>query len=230
MNIKIGRLLIFALLFSVFCKANLFAQTDTSIVVRLMLVQKFDKQNNKLIAAVSVTFVNTTDHDIYIPGIFNKSRLYPTGGKVKTFVKAGDRYKPDGYYGKAYPEPPYNGGGIPGSFIINTKNAITEKYANVEKIKLAQQDSILAVFAKASPVAVKRDGLEPLFLKAHEAYEMNLIKDMNYLITLPGEYKLFYEQAFSLPNVEHYPEKVLSYERFMPKGLISNILYLKVEP
>lgn len=173
MNIKTGRLFVFAVLFSIFCTENLFAQTDTSIVVRLMLVQKFDKQTNKLIAAVSVTFVNTTDRDIYIRGIFNKSRLYPMGGKIKTFVKTGDYYKPNGYYGKAYPEPPYNGGGIPGSFIINTKNAITEKYANVGKIKLAKQDSILAVFAKTSPVAVKRDGLEPLFLKAHKAYEIN---------------------------------------------------------
>lgn len=53
---------------------------------------------------------------------------------------------------------------------------------------------------------------------------------MDYLVNLPGAYKLFYEQAFSLTNVESYPEKVLTYERFMPKGLISNTLYLKVEP
>ncbi|MGF1925015.1 MAG: hypothetical protein ACQUHE_12620, partial [Bacteroidia bacterium] len=121
--------------------------------------------------------------------------MAPLGGKLKTFSKKNGKYIHNGNIGANLPfKPQY------GSTVSGIRNEIIENSFDVSISKSKFQDSILNVFAKSNKVQVKRNGLEPLFLKAHETYEINLIKDVDYLVRLPGEYMLFYELGFSLTD------------------------------
>ena len=74
---------------------NVYAQDiDSTIVAKIMLVTKINTKDNKPIAALSVTFINTSDQDIYIPELFNKVRAYPIGGKIKTYLKTNLLLRP----------------------------------------------------------------------------------------------------------------------------------------
>lgn len=213
-------LLYFSLSNQIFGKTN-----DTTIVAKIKLVTKFNTKNNKPIAALSVTFTNTSDENIYIPELFNTIRSAPIGGKIKKFVKKINNYVPDGFVGSSLPIKPFYGSTVSGS-----RSEIIDKYFSVVKQKGLSQDSILQAFEVIDRTQIKRNSLEPLFLKAHEEYEINLIKDVDYLITIPGEFKIFYELDFSLTDKNPYPKEIQGYHLFIPNKLISNVLYLKVEP
>lgn len=244
-----GVLFLCSLLFT----SALYAQSvDTNVIARLMLVQKNIGVYKKPVAVVSLTFINTSDSDIYIPAIFAIDRSL-NGGKVKTYVKAKGVYQSDGDYGRPIPNTQL--GKSLGNPISGSSNELVNKYLFVGTEKVEKQNKILSEFTKKTNISLDsadkkkynrfkayaaanhialntllKYDLQPLFLKAHEEFEIAYIKDVDKLINIPNEYKVTYVFDYALVNAQDFPTKILTYKRFIPKNIASNTLYVKVEP
>lgn len=225
-NCKVQYLIIL-IFFIAFCAVDAYAQEDTTIVARVALLIK-KVPNGDPIAAVSVTLTNTSDKDIYIPEIFKRFRDWPINARLKTFVMKDGKYVPDGNYGRTIPEP--RSDGFPPNYVTGTRNPIIDKYDYIGKNKAEAQDAILKEFAKKNTIEVKRIGLEPLFLKAHESYEINLIKDVNHFVNLPYNFKIFYEMDYRQKSLFPYPDDIMGYKLYLPKKIVSNVIYVQPEP
>ncbi len=207
--------------------SNIFAQQDTTVVAKVALLIKKTPTTDEQIAAVSITLTNTSDQDIYIPEIFCRDRNLPINARLMTYVWQNGKYERDGFYGKDIPE--IRSEGFWSNHLTGSRNLILEKYNSVGVNKANEMNTILNEFAKKNPKSVKRLGLEPLFLKAHESYEINLLKDLDKLVTLPYNFKVFYQLDYKQKSTEPYPENIQGYKLFLPKVILSNILYLQPE-
>jgi len=206
-------------------------EIDTTIVAKVMLIQKNLGANKRPIAAISVTFINTSDKDVYIPAILSRSRE-PIGGRVKIYRKSGSKYIPNGFIGKSLPDTIHRRPGVFENTISGSRNEIIDKYLAISTDKEKKQQEIVNEYLKSSNdiSRIPNSYLKPLFLKAHEEYEIYLIKDVDNLVNIPDEYKIEYEFNYTLSDLDHYPTKILSYQRIFPHKISSNTLYTRLEP
>ena len=139
---------------------------------------------------------------------------------------------PDRNSGVSIPDTSYKNSGVFANSISGSRNEIIDKYEYISKEKEQQQNKIIEEFEKSNTSNLKLPAaaLKPLFLKAHEQYEMYLIKDCDQLVNIPNDYMISYHFAYSLSNQSAYPDKINSYIKFIPVDIVANVLYTKVEP
>ncbi len=209
-----------------FCQAQRSAAFDSSIELNIQLIE--DTRSGEL--ALNVKVFNHSGKDIYIPTIsYSTVHLYE---QSDSGWKEMDLYTHTPYPRSLASQVGYHTADI--GEIVRRGNDVT-KYYSVESTRFfSRQFHIIDAFCQQNPAIQKSAILgKVVFLKAGEEAAYYLLIPMDYLKQQPKNYKISYGTEARDPAtidrdnraVLQLPEKIFSFERYVPGPLKANTLY-----
>jgi hypothetical protein len=211
-------LIIFLHIFSSFKMKN---PIDPFVEIRLKLIRQINSDSTENIA-VSISVINHTDNDIYIPCF--DAGPYESG--IHLYEKRNEEFKNAKFdlLGQQISETNISSDAI---YFFHRKGISAQFHSN-SLFERKVQDSILKVFGHKEKISIsnwQRIGKRPLFLKAHQELDDFVVYDL-WFIKQPSEYKICFEPIEIDPT--YSPETILGYKRY-DQGLIkSNAIYYKI--
>lgn len=204
-------------------KAFPFFTTDSILEIQLKLIQKSEGTTIKH-TGLSISIVNHSNEDIYIPGFYIK-----TVTCVSIYEKKDSQFIKIDLFGKGnnskWEFSADNSVTISESFSY-TGNEITE-ILNKKIGKIYEsQDSIVQLLI-SSDSTHKNDWVDPfikpIFIKAHQRLEDFHVFNIDHLFKEKMEYRISFE--LSDYDDDDFPTKALEYKKYNPKFLKSNTIY-----
>ncbi|MGF7078723.1 hypothetical protein ABIB50_001060 [Mucilaginibacter sp. UYCu711] len=219
----LSRIIVFVLTLSC-CSINTLAQNrENTLEARISFMEEiFTSYKHKDATpqkCFALSFVNNSGQDIFIPYFFNFILNKVNQGTFLSYYRKDESgyqlmLRPTnvhGVLGVGMGPYPYKGKLEYDKFVQFVKE--NNKAIGAEKV-----NDLLAVPSDRA-----------LFLKAHEEkqyYVLLAIHDFSYL---PGDYKITFEPLFNMPKVDEFPWFILTYKKFFPTQIKSNIIYLHFE-
>jgi hypothetical protein len=186
---------------------------DSGVEIRLKLIQGVGDWSIKNLA-LSVSVINHTDSDIYIPGF--RFMIYAAG--INLYREEQGKFVKIDILGIKQNVHPL--------MVPDSDNAITSFYGKKIPVERYPQDSLILAFCQKNHLSAaewKLPGNQPLFLKAGQHLDDFTVLNIDHTWKNAGEYKI----AFEAKNVNpaYSPAEILGYRCF-PTGLIKgNVLY-----
>jgi hypothetical protein len=188
-------------------------QQDSTVEIRLKLLQQTDGVKIKNIA-LSISIINHTDKDIYIPGF--DAGPYRSG--IHVYEKKDGQYSEIDLLGQRN----WHGGD---ARFIPLEKEISRNYEKSHASERKNQDSILNLFCANQQLPIGnwiKSGHRPMFLKANRELTDFIVYDLNFLFKQKAEYKICFEPR--QVELTYSPDEILGYRRFNQDHIESNTL------
>jgi len=224
---------LFSLLFIVSFLAVRSQSTDSTIEVRLTLIQQTDSQKVKSLA-LAVSIINHSNKDLYIPGF----ELYSVNYYKKTDTSAWreiDIGTHDYYQAPSCKIGPVNT--IMNDYYaryLDQSNAVKATCLNNRNLQFQRElTERYTKEAKLNRYIWSLAG-RPFFIKAGEEIKYYRIDAVDYLLNSHCDYKIAFnseKRGRQFPTRErmeqyfHFPDMIYGYALYFPKSFIANIIY-----
>jgi hypothetical protein len=191
---------------------------ESGVEIRFRLLQQTDGSSIKNLA-VSISIINHSNQDIYIPGF--DAGPYRSG--IHLYVKHVNGFEQMDLLG----QPDWHGGD---ARFITQKKEISRYFDKKHLSEKVIQDSLLKVFCTGRQFSLEdwmKTGNKPLFLKGGQELGDYVVYDLNFILKQPGEFKIAFDHQMPV-NYQYSPDLILTYKKVLPTVIESNTIYYDV--
>lgn len=200
--------------------------TDSILEIQLKLIQRTDGNSVKN-TALSISLINHSNEDIYLPEFFIK-----TITNVYLYKKRNNQFVKIDLFGEGNDSK----WEVSSDSIITVKESFSYQGNEITKIlhKNAEknykyQDSIiqLLISLDSSRQYNWKDPFnKPLFIKANQTLDNLQVFNIEHILKKQADYRISFE--FDQVETTNFPDEVLKYKKYIPKFIRSNTLYYSV--
>ncbi|MEX6686681.1 hypothetical protein QTN47_04205 [Danxiaibacter flavus] len=186
----------------------------SKVEVELKLIQKQDKQSGQIMA-LSLTIINRSGSDIFIPG-FSAEMI----SGLTVYKKELSGYKKTSLYPT-----------VAGCAVPPRPNKIVGMLLKQDKLRFTLQDSIFQAYLKTETsdnrLRLNNAIDQPFFLKANQRVENYTVVGLEELLKTNAEYKICFEPRVH-ENAKEFPDNIFNYQKYIPIEVEANTIYYQV--